>query len=672
MKKRVLFVAAGLSAVAPPVLSQEAETRKETEPYVLGAVVVEGRSSARRTGENTAIISDQEIAEKGARSLDEALRAVPGVVVTTGAQGIPRVMIRGLPPRHTQIFLNGVPLNSSIDGQFDPSLIPVENIARLKVIQGASSVLYGPGATAGVIDIATKKGVDGVHGNVGSEIGGGGSRRVFGTVSGGFENYDFFLSGSHTERDAFKLPGGDNRENSDNNRDNLFANIGAQVGDWRLGLTVSALKGFQGLPSNTLASGSGNPFTSGQNFDRLNDISAQSAQFDAAYMPDNPFSMRFSGYANQLNVTTDRFDDRTYATMTNPQVKTFHEVSKTLVSGGQTQASYDFRELGKLTSGLAIRQEQADISGTSRDVLISQSGGGTGGGGGGGAGGGGGSTQRYSWRLLNESHATTTSSVATEYQVSPISHLQLTVGVSNHWYESGSVTENSPQWMTAASYDVTSAVQIFGSYSHKVRFPTIDQLYSLQQGNAALVPETSENQEAGVGLTLSPNSYVRISGFRNDVKNFILNDQANQIYVNRNVDISGVQVSGAFTLHPTLTLKPGYTYLDMRYPETGRPVDYRPRHVIDFLVAYQPAPDWLISGDVSYYASRSVGARSDPSIRQDLPDYALLNARIQKSFPEYGVDVYMRSTNLLDTRYEYAVGFPAAGRTIYAGLNYKF
>ncbi|MGH1571988.1 TonB-dependent receptor [Methylobacterium sp. P31] len=124
-------------------------------------------------GQTTTVVTLEQVRELGARTLDEALRNTPGVTIDTRAQGVPRITLRGLPPRETQIFLNGVPLNSAADGQPDPSLIPTENIAEIKVIQGTSSVLYGPGTVAGLVDVITKRGTTGVHSDAGVEIGSG-------------------------------------------------------------------------------------------------------------------------------------------------------------------------------------------------------------------------------------------------------------------------------------------------------------------------------------------------------------------------------------------------------------------------------------------------------------------------------------------------------------------
>ena len=245
------------------------------------------------------------------------------------------------------------------------------------------------------------------------------------------------------------------------------------------------------------------------------------------------------------------------------------------------------------------------------------------------------------------------------------------MGFSQHWFQRPDTTNTGAQWMTSIGYDLTSNLLAFGTYARKVRFPTIDQLFNPQQGNVTLRPEQSDNYEAGLAWSVAPKAQLRASAFRNDVSNFILNDQLNQVFVNRDVNITGFQVSGSFSPLPTLMFRPGYTYLDMRYPSSGLPVDYRPRQVVNLLVAYEPYPGFQVSSDLSYFMDQSVGSRSNAAVRQTIPEYAVVNARIHQYFGN-GISGYVRATNLFNSVYEYAVGFPAAGRTVYAGLEYHF
>jgi vitamin B12 transporter len=669
MKRIFYFAFVGIVSTSTHVIADDNDP-KRTEAYRLGEIVVRPNAPEDFAGENLSIVTQQEIKDKGARSLDEAVRAVPGVVVNTGPQGVPRIFIRGLPPRHTQIFLNGVPLNSSIDGQFDPSLVPTEFIDNVKIVQGVSSVLYGPGATAGIIDIITKKGTTGFHGDALVEAGDGGAKWIYSTLSGGANNVDYLVSGSYRDRIAYKLPNTIYLDNSDQTNGNFFANVGTSLGDWQFGLTLNLLKGDQGLPSNRLTQ-TASLYTSAQNFDRINSITGQSVQVDAGYLPGGPFNFRVTGYLNRSTVETSRYDDARYSSMLNPTARTFREIDTINIYGGQAQAVYSLGAFGDVTGGFLVRKEAATITGNSRDVTVRPTGRG------GGNGGGTGANQTFAWRGLGESHDLTTTSLALEYRVDPIPNLHFTAGVSQNWFLQEVVSDNGVQWMGALAYDVIPDVQMFGSAARKLRFPTIDQLYNIQMGNPGLQPEHSDNFETGLLWRIPGAGTLRGCYFWNDVANFIQNDQTLQMFVNRNIDISGFQVSGTVEPLPALTLSPGYTHLQTRDADTRLPLDYRPADVVDLVMVYAPAPGWRVSGDLAYYASQSVGARTNPNLRLSLPDYLVVSAKLQKSFelpgPDFSrIDMYVRATNLFNASYENAVGFPAAGRTLYAGLLYQF
>ncbi|MDH5662768.1 MAG: TonB-dependent receptor, partial [Elusimicrobiota bacterium] len=53
-----------------------------------------------------------------------------------------------------------------------------------------------------------------------------------------------------------------------------------------------------------------------------------------------------------------------------------------------------------------------------------------------------------------------------------------------------------------------------------------------------------------------------------------------------------------------------------------------------------------------------------------LPEYFLLNARIAKSIRN--LEAYISFDNLLDKKYQTVFGYPLPGRTIIAGISWKF
>ncbi len=112
------------------------------------------------------VITAQDIAAIGAADLDEVLETVPGLhVARSPINYSPIYIIRGIATQYNPqvlMLVNGIPITGVIFG--DRSLVwggmPVENIARIEVIRGPGSALYGADAFSGVINIITKTNVD--------------------------------------------------------------------------------------------------------------------------------------------------------------------------------------------------------------------------------------------------------------------------------------------------------------------------------------------------------------------------------------------------------------------------------------------------------------------------------------------------------------------------------
>ena len=216
----------------------EENSTGQTGIYTLGEVVVTAQSGGVESVGTVAEITAKDIEDKNARTLDEALELLPGLDVRTGGDGVPRIRMRGFTSRHVVLLLNGVPFNSTYDGQFDPTIIPTENIAKIKVTYGTSSVLYSQGGLGGVINIVTKKGTQGFNGSLSGEVGERGQKLGRFNMSGGSGPFDFFVSGSAENSDGFRLSSdfdsttlenGGLRENSDRETEQPLR----QPGLWR-------------------------------------------------------------------------------------------------------------------------------------------------------------------------------------------------------------------------------------------------------------------------------------------------------------------------------------------------------------------------------------------------------------------------------------------------------
>ncbi|HJT80597.1 MAG TPA: TonB-dependent receptor, partial [Chthoniobacterales bacterium] len=150
---------------------EPASTESKAQPVVVSATRID--LPQRESPSSISVINSEEIEQKQIERVSDALREVPGLsVVQTGTAGqLTSVFTRGLRSEHTQVLLNGIPINQGLQGAFDFANLTVDNIDRIEVVRGPQSTLYGPRALAGVIQLFTKQG-DGTPGVTFSAEGG--------------------------------------------------------------------------------------------------------------------------------------------------------------------------------------------------------------------------------------------------------------------------------------------------------------------------------------------------------------------------------------------------------------------------------------------------------------------------------------------------------------------
>lgn len=129
-----------------------------------GLVVTSGRTERRIDEEPLRIeaVSREEVEEKLlmtpgdiAMLLNETagLRVQPTAPSLGGAS----VRIQGLRGRYTQILTDGMPLYGGQAGALGPLQVPPMDLARVEVIKGAASALYGPTALGGVVNLISRR-----------------------------------------------------------------------------------------------------------------------------------------------------------------------------------------------------------------------------------------------------------------------------------------------------------------------------------------------------------------------------------------------------------------------------------------------------------------------------------------------------------------------------------
>lgn len=266
MNKKLL-AAAVLAAMGTSVNAAGAAPQEtEMDSYVLDDTVVTAEripSKRMETPANIAVVTAQEIADNHYRDAVEALEQVNGVTVTrqgSGEQDIVRlngddrvvVMIDGQRLNNDQ----GLGINrATADLKMLPS---VKNIARIEVIKGGASALYGSDAVGGVVNIITKKGVRNET-TLDLNTGSWGTHNYELTNQGKEGNISWFLTGGINKRGYFKykadgetkrMPSSDYDNNSFSLRMDAQLTEGSSLGVMVMHRTVDRSSFYNFAPSS--------------------------------------------------------------------------------------------------------------------------------------------------------------------------------------------------------------------------------------------------------------------------------------------------------------------------------------------------------------------------------------------------------------------------------------
>lgn len=170
---------------------------------------------------SVSVVTRQAIERAGARTLAEALRLAPGLIVREQSTGNYDVHIRGfdaVPPNlyvHTflsttmLVMIDGrVVYNHFFGGTFWETLpVDLHDVERIEIVRGPAAALYGPNGVTGVVNIITRKlaeeGLSVIastrHGLTATE------RSVSGSVGYRYGDFGVTLSGNYQHADRHRV-----------------------------------------------------------------------------------------------------------------------------------------------------------------------------------------------------------------------------------------------------------------------------------------------------------------------------------------------------------------------------------------------------------------------------------------------------------------------------------
>jgi len=551
------------------VYAADKQAISEDGIFTLGEIVVEENSGIHNVAINSTI-SAEEIKATGATSAAEALKYVPGINVVQTTKGELNINVQGFSQKDVLVLIDGVPYYETQNGPLDLQQIPSGIIGKIEVIKGASSVLYGPNALGGVVNIITKKGVIGTTGSVSVEVGDGEYGRGVGTVNYGNEN-GFSILGTVDYRtrdslsfsddyepnattikgmgsDTYIIDDGGDKENSDLDSLSLWTRLGyAPTDNAEVYASLYRYEMERGRlfsdnhNSRFYESSKSSAFSTFGRYDSYEDMGIDlggkvrandwlTLRAMAFYHEHEDDYVSYEDWTMESELATSTWDDDSagISLFTDMELDTYGTLSLTA----------QYRE--------DTHRQRGDFD--------------------------------FPWE---ESESSITTVAAEDTLV--YGPFTAVIGVSYSYFDADKIAD-APGYDTDTidpMFGLTWAgpgdIELFGSIAKKTRFPTFSDM-EYDSVMFVLDPEQNINYTAGVRHNLFDRSDITLSGFYNDVTDRIAEStdaDGNDIMTNLDeADIYGVELTTNTTLTDRLNLGLDYVYTHARNTSDEKYSDY--------------------------------------------------------------------------------------------------
>ena len=150
------------------------------------------------SGASIATLSGGELDTMRPVAANDALRFLPGAVVSTAGQrgGLSSLFVRGGDSRYNKVMVDGVPVNDP-GGTFDFGTTPLFEADRLEFVRGAQSTLYGSDAITSVVQFWSSTGSTPVPElRFGADAGNYGTENGYASLAGANGPFDYNVFGN--------------------------------------------------------------------------------------------------------------------------------------------------------------------------------------------------------------------------------------------------------------------------------------------------------------------------------------------------------------------------------------------------------------------------------------------------------------------------------------------
>jgi iron complex outermembrane receptor protein len=432
---------------------------------------------------NITTITEEDISRSNASNLSDILEMEAGIDVSNlyGISGSrARVDMGGFGDagsQNTLVLLNGRRLNDVDLQGANFSAIPLDSIARIEIVHGTSTVLYGDNAVGGVINIVTKNGFDGKQGKVKLQVGSFQTQRLSGDLR--TNNNDSALSLAF---DGMKSNG--YRDNSDFDNFSLISEISKQHNDKNYGARLNASREKLQLPG------------------ALDEATFKSDPTATTFTTEQAKERRFSleGYYSGNNLAGELTLSKKHQEAT-----IFGDTSANLTTLSFTPRYKHQYDKNKIVAGIDIyhsrletNAEFTNFSPPPANVTNSSD------------------TVRNSFAIYAADTIDLDNTTSMHFGMR---HQQVNLDIKNNGNISGKSKDSSSNGVNAVDFTMSHQYKYGGlnyiRLAHSFRSPVLDEMWNYYSGNIALLdPQTADHLEVGTrqkfssGLNLKANIFV--------------------------------------------------------------------------------------------------------------------------------------------------------------------
>ncbi len=640
----VSILCAGLASHAAPAWAQIEEDPPERVTITASLL---GNVRADLLGSAVTILNPIDLENRQVRIVSDALRDVPGVAVNRlGAVGqFTQIRLRGAEANHTLAMIDGIKVSDPFAGEFDFGSLIADDVARIEVLRGEQSALYGSDAIGGVIHYITLTGAEAPGMRARAEGGSFGTANAALRVAGVAGALDYALSGAFTHTDGTIDNAGGARELRSEN----VAASGKLTYAFAENFRAKATARYSTLRSDANEQDFG--FPPGPTYGYEVDGNGHFKTTSWYGLAGLEFEGAQGHWRNALTIQFADHDRNAFGNNFSPA-----DMRTSGNKGGRTKAtfvtSFDFGTMAlahKLTGAVDWEEETYQ------------------------------NTDPFGFADTSERSATTYGYVA-QYDFTWNDRLALSAAGR---FDQNDRFDDDFTYRLQTSYRFDGGVRLHAATGTGIKVPGLYELHGYSPGpvgfisNPDLKPETSRGWEAGIELTfLGGMAIGDVTYFNSTLEDEIVieylppNFEAHPYNSPLNSPRDGVETSLSLRLTEQWRIDAAYTYVQSE--ENGLPEVRRPENIASLNVSWRSMSERFGANVTVRHNGEQKDFQFTPlgSERVTLGSYTLVNLgadyRINERWQVYG-----RVENLLDTEYEEVFSFLSPGRAFYAGVRFQ-